>query len=358
MSKKHPIAIGITDTHRDKNNIKELDDIFNQLLALCKKLNVKRVFHFGDVFESRIEQPESVLRAVGKDFLKLSDNNIEIYCIPGNHCKTSYISESSFLDEFRFHPNFKLFSSTGMLQIGGFFYWFLPYFDENELYIKYLNKVKSAIEELSTKVDKSMKHILISHIAVRGAKSNRGEVIQNHLNSTLFEVFYKVHLGHFHDRSFIKPNIYYDGAPRQKEFSEDNEKGFTIFYEDGSHEYHQSVFKEYKTLEINLKHKNAFENVENAANTFFDRDPTEDYFFRLDITGKEEQIAKLDQHKLKKIGIDLKIRKIVEEKEIINIENLKLNKQEIKDEFNKWSEKEKPNNLKLGQRYLNKQLNG
>ncbi len=354
---KKIVAIGITDCHRDRNNLKIMDNIDDQLLDLCKELDVKVIFNLGDVFESRIEQPESVLNSVGNSIAKFGNEGIETFCIAGNHDKTSYLSESSFLDEFRFHPNFTLIKNVFKLKyIDNIYYWFIPYFDESELYTDIL---KSAIKSMST-LDKnsSTKHILLTHIAIRGAKNNNGEVIQNHINSSLFKVFYKVYVGHFHDRNEFD-NIVYIGAPRQKLFSEDNKKGFCIFYNDGSHEFIQSKFKEYCTRCFKLSEEGTLGRINDTLLDYkkVKEEEQDNFYLRFDISGKEEDIAKLDQYTLKKEGIDLKIRKVVEEQEVISVKNLKLNKEEISEEFDKWATKEKPQNLKLGKKYLNKQLN-
>ncbi len=165
---KKPIAILMADVHLRTYNIEQNISIYKQVFHLAKKIQVNRVFHLGDIFDARKSQPLQILNAFGNISRLFFDSDIILTVIPGNHDKVNYESEDSYLDVFRFHPNFELiknwkaFCLSPHLQIN-----LIPYFKEESIYSKYLDE---CIQE--GKGGKEDKRILLTHIAVNGVKNN------------------------------------------------------------------------------------------------------------------------------------------------------------------------------------------
>src|SRR5690606_9186694 len=97
---KKPIALILTDTHLKPDNISLVENIFDQAIAKCKELKIDTILHGGDWFNSRTGQPLSVLKATQRIIDKFKDNKIMVAIIAGNHDRTDYDSEDSFLDVF------------------------------------------------------------------------------------------------------------------------------------------------------------------------------------------------------------------------------------------------------------------
>ena len=76
---------------------------------------------------------------------------------------------------------------------------------------------------------------MYAHEGVNGALKHSSE---NELSPDVFKAFDKVFVGHYHDRKTIEgTSIEYIGASRQHNFGEDEEKGYTVVYEDGNYDF-------------------------------------------------------------------------------------------------------------------------
>src|SRR3989304_1387332 len=127
---KKPLAIFITDTHYTNNNVDEVNNVLVQCLQLALQLKVKKIFHGGDIFTLRTGQSLTVLLAFHNFLSLLSEYDIEMYAIGGNHDKTDLDSEDSYLDVFSNYPNFRVIRDGQIIKLGAFSLSLLPYFKE------------------------------------------------------------------------------------------------------------------------------------------------------------------------------------------------------------------------------------
>lgn len=246
---KQPVGIWVTDTHLSENTVEINKHIFSQLFTLCEQLGVHQIFHGGDIFTSRKGQPEVVLNAFKGILDAAAEKQVRILAIPGNHDKTSYVSDSSYLDAFNGHPALTVLEAgsslrydhgTSMMNI-----FFLPYFDESLMYGERLQQIvgQLADDELN---------ILFTHIGIDGVKNNGHVNIENDVKQDLFDMFYLVFVGHYHDRQTLgsRDHIVYTGSAYQANFGEDDQKGCTVLYDDGSFEFINLDFPQYITIEV------------------------------------------------------------------------------------------------------------
>lgn len=72
----------------------------------------------------------------------------------------------------------------------------------------------------------------------------------------IFLPFDKVFVGHYHNRTVIpQTRIEYIGASRQHNFGEDEEKGYTVLYTDGTHEFVKNrVNMRYRVVDVPVEH--------------------------------------------------------------------------------------------------------
>lgn len=340
---KKPLTILSTDWHLKKENINEIIDLVKQKIDLAKSLDIYTVFCAGDIFDSRISQRLEVLAAF-MDILELFEkNSIKLVAIPGNHDKTDYTKKRSFLDAFQYHPFFRLINSfeqypvedqfTLNSEISGYGIYCFPFFEES-IWLEKFNKILPKILE-----NKEPNKIIISHIAVNGSMNNDNSKVNNGIEPKTFKDFNSIFLGHYHDQQKIGTNIFHFGSIKQSNFGENDKKGFTILYDDGSQEFIKSKFKEYKKVIIDLdrtsqkeinKLKQEYSNDENNV--------------RFEFNGSDEKLKSLKKEDFTQLGIDIKCKsKEIEESieysqstEVIEYTNEKL-----QEEFKNFCEENK-----------------
>ena len=105
----------------------------------------------------------------------------------------------------------------------------MGYFPEDGSFCTRLDRLK---EEA---LDPKRLNFLYIHEGINGALAQPND---KELPAKIFEEFDKVFVGHYHNRTIIdKTRIEYIGSSRQHNFGEDEEKGYTVIYTDGSHEF-------------------------------------------------------------------------------------------------------------------------
>lgn len=340
---KNPISILSTDWHLNKFNILEVLDIVNQQIELAKKLNVNILFGLGDFFDTRKAQEEIVLNTFGFILRSFELNNIKFIGIKGNHDSVNNTQSNSYLTPFQYHPNFTLVSDYYIEKCNGINCHFLSYFDE-DIYIDYLNKINTIPNELN---------YLFTHIGIDGVLNNSNENVQNPVKKELFQGFDKVFIGHYHNSS-IHGNIEYIGSVQPKDFGENNNKGCTILYEDGSHELIKLSFKEYKKISIDV---NSFDKKKEQK-LLQEYSDSNDYI-RFEFTGDSSKLKSLDKIKYQKLGIDIKVKTEVEE--TVNVsqhdEFIEFNNETLLKEFDEFCQINELTDIEIGKEYLEQKLN-
>lgn len=292
-----PTSILVTDTHLDKDNINRVLNVLFQSVDLAVELGVKKIDFLGDAFTNRTGQGLMVLLAMDYWIGYAKAKGVDIYAISGNHDKTDQESLDSYLDVFKSHSNFHLFrKETITIDTNNMAHCYLPYFKENGSYPKRLLKLIGKLKKSSFK-----KAYLYTHIAVDGVVNNDGSKVKNGLKKELFGIFHKVFVGHYHNTSKIGDNIYYIGSSLPHNFGEDNEKGFTILYSDGSHELFLSNFDKFIPLKIDLGITTK-KQIEALKERYKDSNNN----VRIVFTGTKEQLESININELREVGIDVK----------------------------------------------------
>lgn len=342
MSK--PLAIQINDVHIKKENVEQVLDITNQLISTCNELNVNTVFIAGDVFESRTSQRLEVLNAFLQMLNLFNENGITCYTIPGNHDKTRYDSEDSFLDAFKYHPAIKLMRDYEKVNIGGISCHFMPFFDE-----------KMFLDKFNPKIEIGKKNILITHVAITGSRNNDGTLVESSLSVNMFEGFDRIFSGHYHDYQVIKDKFIHCPSPYQANYGEDEKKGFTVIYDDLTYEIKIANFPKFKKVKVNLDEVKKDELDDLIKENSLSNDNV-----RFEIIGSESKIKAIKKDKFIAAGIDVKtkVKEIddsliyAEKDEIVSFNNASL-----MEEFKEFCKENELNYLE-GVKYLEKKING
>lgn len=248
MSEKnnYPCLLLLNDLHVGKENIPEFIRNWNEALKICRELNVSEIAVCGDLFLSRASQTLDVLLAVHDALMSAAECGIRVTLANGNHDKVNQESIRGYCHVFDQHPNVLVADNHLTLPIGEGKYALLhiiPYFPENGSFCEKLSEVKSKA------IEPSKKNFLYIHEGINGALSQPTE---NELPTNIFDDFERVFVAHYHNRCVIpKTRIEYIGSSRQHNFGEDEQKGYTVLFSDGTHDFIQNCANtRFKVIDI------------------------------------------------------------------------------------------------------------
>lgn len=346
MAQPTPYALLINDIHVGKDNIAEFHKNWDEAIKVCKEHKIIRIFIGGDLWESRSSQTLPTLIAVKDALIKAQQNNIHVTICDGNHDlinQEDTVSYNSLYSEFdgvqivNDHATYEV-SENVTLSL-------MAYFPENGSFTKRFQEFQSSLE-----MTPNIKRILYIHEGIRGGLATSSE---DELPASLFKDFDKTLVGHYHNRQKIKgTNIEYIGSSRQHNFGEDEEKGYTLLYRDGTTEFVKNeVNKRFKVIDIDIEDMDD-EFMEMLANIKSD----ERYKVKVRVRCNSKQTPSVDKQKLADCGAN-KIELITEQTEVLaNKQEAithKFDKSGIKEEYTNFCTQKSIDN-QLGLHYLNK----
>lgn len=300
--KKEVIGVLINDVHLNKDNGALVKDIFKQLIALCNELGTSRIFCGGDVFTNRSGQPLQCLTDWKEILSMISEEDIEIHLIPGNHDKTDSDDEKSYLDVYS-DPCVRLYRSGERRFIDGCVVAFIPYF-KDEKWLSEYEKIEDLIQSnyIDHDIDNTWPLIMITHTGFDGVMNNDGSKVSSIIKPSMFKGWDKVLIGHYHDASKLADNVIYTGSAYQNNYGENiTDKGFTIIYNDGSIEFVPSKFPKYIKEVIQADDKDTLMNLLEKY------EGEERDNIRFVFKGKKTDLQNIDVSEIKnKYGIDVK----------------------------------------------------
>ena len=341
---KEAIALFINDIHVNKDNIAEFNQNWKEMLSVCKRENIADIVIGGDVFTSRASQTLATLLAVKAALTEAVRQGIYITIGEGNHDKTDQEAIEGYNHLWVGLKGIDVVDTHKTLYWEGcdFCLLLMSYFPENG---SFLEKLDIAVADTTSQYPQFKKNdiILYIHEGVHGALGDfeiDGELPQEPLLG-----FKAVVCGHYHNRVKIKKtNIEYIGSSRQANFGEDEEKGYTILYADGSYGFGQNEANmRYQTIELDAK------NVDKYTLDIDDR-----YRYKVKVRCNERQAKLFDKQKLMDLGFH-KVEVVAEtdlpkESAAADIQE-KYDKQGIKKEYQNYCN-ENSIDSKLGMKYL------
>ena len=232
MKGHYPCLLLLNDIHISKDNIPAFKANWQEAIDICRKMDVKEIAIGGDLFFSRAAQTLDVLLAVHDALLTAAEHGIHVTIAEGNHDKVNQENERGYCHVFDQHSNALVCDEYVSLPLGDdcrFVLHMMGYFPEDGSFCTRLDRLK---EEA---LDPKRLNFLYIHEGINGALAQPND---KELPAKIFEEFDKVFVGHYHNRTIIdKTRIEYIGSSRQHNFGEDEEKGYTVIYTDGSHEF-------------------------------------------------------------------------------------------------------------------------
>ena len=246
MKGHYPCLLLLNDIHISKDNIPAFKANWQEAIDICRKMDVKEIAIGGDLFFSRAAQTLDVLLAVHDALLTAAEHGIHVTIAEGNHDKVNQENERGYCHVFDQHSNVLVCDEYVSLPLGDgcrFVLHMMGYFPEDGSFCTRLDRLK---EEA---IDPKRLNFLYIHEGINGALAQPNE---KELPAKIFEEFDKVFVGHYHNRTIIdKTRIEYIGSSRQHNFGEDEEKGYTVIYTDGSHEFIKNkVNTRYRVIDV------------------------------------------------------------------------------------------------------------
>ena len=218
--------------------------ILEQILKIIDAEKPDGVLIAGDIYDKSVPPAEAVL-LFDHFLVKLSDRNLQVFIISGNHDSPERIAFGARIMEnggIHLSPvydgNITPFSMTD--DYGKVNIYMLPfikpshvrrYFADEEI-VTYTDAVRVAVKHMNVNTDE--RNILLTHQFVTGATRSDSEEISvggsDNVGASVFEDFDYVALGHIHRPQICgAPHIRYCGTPLKYSFSEaKHEKSVTV----------------------------------------------------------------------------------------------------------------------------------
>lgn len=346
MNDKIATALLWNDIHISKDNIAEFQKNWEEAIQICQQHNIVDMIIGGDLWQSRSSQTLDVLMTVRQAIIKATKQGLTLTIAEGNHCKVDQESLLGYSHLFSEYPNVYVVDDYTVMDISNdVVLYVMSYFPESGSFTERLEQMKA------TELDDSKHNILYIHEGINGALST---LTEKELPTTIFKDFDKVLVGHYHNRCVIKgTNIEYIGASRQHNFGEDEDKGYTILYSDGSYEFVKNqVNTRYKVIDVTAQQINS-----KFLDKLDDLKATGKYKTKVRVSCDEKEISSIDKQKLLEAGAT-KVEITTEESEATEVAahalDKKFDKSGIKQEYSAFCANKGIENVEMGLEYLDK----
>lgn len=304
--------VALTDTHLSEHNIETIVSIFDEALECAVENGLTRIYHLGDNLHSRKTQSQSILTTFSDILDKFAEKNVQLVSIVGNHDKTDYRSEKSFLTPYKHHPALTLHETFHIEVLQDVIVCYLSYFDE-DLYLMYVEQLLWELDQL-VQADQQLRKlpkILLTHIGIEGAVMNNGKAIESEITTNILTVFDKVFIGHYHDRQTFS-NIEYIGASLQHNFGELVEKGLCLIDDNLETSIMQLDFPRFITHTYKAE-----EVTDTIIEQLSEEKKSSGNAIRINIVGSESEIKTVNYEKINSVGI-----KVKKTSEVVTIEEV------------------------------------
>ena len=333
--------------HVSKDNISEFTKNWKELLEICKKREIYEIVIGGDLWTSRSGQTLDTLMAVQNFLLTATEGEgIYVTIAEGNHCKVDQERNEGYSHVFRPYKGVAVVDTYKIMSWENCnkYLAVMSYFPEQGSFAEKLQALKKSLKMK----DIDMANVtLYIHEGIQGGLSG-GFIAPSDLPRDLFDGFDQVLVGHYHNRCHVKDsNIWYIGSSRQDNFGEDEEKGYTVFYDDGSIEFVKNQANtRYVNYELGMEELEKFQS---------DKLNDELYKVKLKLNCTETESKMLDKAGLISQGfnkVEIKVMKQKHDTEMSDITE-KYDKHTISKEYVKFCDKENIDST-LGTKYLEK----
>lgn len=345
---KKPVLLLLNDIHFGKDNLQESIENWREALSVCEDFKINRIVVGGDMFQSRASQTLDVLMGVYNMMEESSKLGIEVVLARGNHDTINQNSFGSYCHLYAKHPNVSVIDDFCIISEPDcdFTMTVIPYFPEQGMFLEIYEAAKERSIAGNTK-----RKLLYLHEGINGALSVPSD---HELPSGMFKDFDHVLVGHYHGRCKVKnSNVEYIGSSRQHNFGEDEIKGYTVVYSDGSTRFIQN--------ESNLRYRVYTKNIDEIDEGFLNsiKKLTEggSYKVKIKITCTTDQTPNVPKKQLIEAGVS-RVEVITEDIEIQDVAkqsiHVKFNKAGVKNTYQEFCQEKNIADVEIGLAYLDK----
>ena len=216
----------ITDQHFGaRKSSKFLHDYFKKFydeifFPYLEENNIKTVIDMGDTFDNRRSIDLWALEWAKENYYdRLQQMGVTVHTIVGNH--TSYYKNTNSVNSvgllLKEYDNVKVYSEATEVKLDKLKVLFIPWINQEN-------------EETTFKLIQSVScKCAMGHLELNGFRAHRGHVMEDGMESQLFDKFELVFSGHYHTRS-NNGKIFYLGNPYEMFWNDVNDtRGFHIF---------------------------------------------------------------------------------------------------------------------------------
>ena len=348
MKESYPCLLLLNDIHISKDNIPAFKANWQEAIDICRKMDVKEIAIGGDLFFSRAAQTLDVLLAVHDALLTAAEHGIHVTIAEGNHDKVNQENERGYCHVFDQHPNVLVCDEYVSLPLGDdcrFVLHMMGYFPEDGSFCTRLDRLKDEA------LDPKRLNFLYIHEGINGALAQPND---KELPAKIFEEFDKVFVGHYHNRTIIdKTRIEYIGSSRQHNFGEDEEKGYTVIYTDGSHEFIKN--------QANTRYRVIDVAAERAGLHLMDElreiDADGRYKVKVRVHAPQAAMKSVDKAALLEAGAT-KVELIADDEEMLNVASSslfeKFDSHRIRETYEEFCREKQIDDVAIGLEYLSK----
>lgn len=282
-------AVHFNDIHIKSGNEEDVYNGIKYLVKYCVENGVKDIICGGDVFDSRSFQRLSHLKCWEKCLDLFKVNGITCWCNTGNHDKSLYNIEDNFIEPFKYHPSIKLFSNITNVKINGKNVTISPFF-EDKILCKQLEEIDGC-------------EVLIGHWSCDGS-TYLGKVDENKvINKKLLSKWDRVFLSHYHNHHEVNGNTTHLPSLLQDNFGEDNNKGFSVIYDDLTYEIIKGKFRELVKVVVDIN-ETPIKELKEKIDLYKNSDST----VRFELSGDESKLKSINKSIFSDFGIDVKLK--------------------------------------------------
>jgi DNA repair exonuclease SbcCD nuclease subunit len=216
----------ITDQHFGaRKSSKFLHDYFKKFydeifFPYLEENNIKTVIDMGDTFDNRRSIDLWALEWAKENYYdRLQQMGVTVHTIVGNH--TAYYKNTNSVNTvdllLKQYENVKVYSEATEVKLDKLKVLFIPWINQEN-------------EETTFKLIQSVScKCAMGHLELNGFRAHRGHVMEDGMESELFDKFELVFSGHYHTRS-NNGKIFYLGNPYEMFWNDVNDtRGFHIF---------------------------------------------------------------------------------------------------------------------------------
>ena len=282
-------AVHFNDIHIKNGNEDDIYEAVKYMVDYCVENKISTLICGGDVFDSRSFQRLSHLQCWIKCLELFRIYGLKCYINVGNHDKSLYSKKENFIDPFKHHPSIELVDEIATMEVNGKMTTFSPFFSDNILIPQLENHDGS--------------EVLIGHWDMDGSTYLSQVSEKPTLNKKLLSKWKKVFLSHYHNYHKVSKDISHLPSLIQDNFGEDNQKGFTVIYDDLSYELIKGKFKEFKKVVIDLNDKS----IDYVKGLIKD-EQNSSKIVRFEFTGEDTKLKSINKEMFKNTGIDVKLK--------------------------------------------------